>query len=41
MMFDGDAREQPLFRVDKITHRDDAILPISVPGRITDESVCT
>ena len=41
MTFDGDAHEQPLFRVDKITYRDDAILPISVPGRITDESVCT
>jgi UbiD family decarboxylase len=37
--FEGDAHRQPLFRVDRITHRDDAILPISVPGRITDESV--
>ena len=41
LMSDGDAHEQPLFRVDKITNRDDAILPISVPGRITDEWVCT
>jgi UbiD family decarboxylase len=41
MTFDGDTHEQPLFRVDRITYRDDAILPISVPGRITDESVCT
>jgi len=41
MTFDGDVHEQPLFRVDKITYRDDAILPISVPGRTTDESVCT
>ena len=37
--FAGDTRKEPLFRVDRITHRDDAILPISVPGRITDESV--
>lgn len=37
--FDGDTHKQPLFRVDRITHRNNAILPISVPGRITDESV--
>ncbi|KAJ0116293.1 hypothetical protein J7T55_005239 [Diaporthe amygdali] len=41
VVFDGDAHKQPLFRVDKITYRDDAILPISVPGRITDESHTT
>ena len=39
VVFDGDVHKQPLFRVDKITYRDDAIMPISVPGRITDESV--
>jgi UbiD family decarboxylase len=39
LSFGGSAHKQPLFRVDRITHRDDAILPISVPGRITDESV--
>jgi phenacrylate decarboxylase len=37
--FDSDRRKMPLFRVDAITHRNDAILPVSVPGRITDESV--
>lgn len=37
--FDNDRHMHPLFTVDAITHRDDAILPVSVPGRITDESV--
>lgn len=39
--FDNDSHMHPLFTVDAITHRDDAILPVSVPGRITDESVST
>lgn len=39
LVFDNDQRMSPLFRVDAITYRDDAILPVSVPGRITDESV--
>ncbi|KAM3552352.1 hypothetical protein ARSEF4850_007434 [Beauveria asiatica] len=38
---DGDSSMQPLFTVNAITHRDDAILPVSVPGRITDESHTT
>lgn len=37
--FEDDAHLHPLFKVDAITYRDDAILPVSVPGRITDESV--
>lgn len=40
-VFDSDRRTMPLFRVDAITYRNDAILPVSVPGRITDESVST
>ncbi|KFA79325.1 hypothetical protein S40288_03555 [Stachybotrys chartarum IBT 40288] len=39
--FEGDAHLHPLFKVDAITYRDDAILPVSVPGRITDESHTT
>jgi phenacrylate decarboxylase len=39
MHFEGEAGNQPLFTVDAITYRDDAILPVSVPGRLTDESV--
>lgn len=39
MHFEGEAGNQPLFTVNAITHRDDAILPVSVPGRLTDESV--
>lgn len=37
--FDDEQRPGALLRVDAITHRDDAILPVSVPGRIVDESV--
>ncbi|EXK78150.1 hypothetical protein FOQG_17161 [Fusarium oxysporum f. sp. raphani 54005] len=36
---EGESSMQPLFTVNAITYRDDAILPASVPGRITDESV--
>ncbi|KAG9252974.1 putative 3-octaprenyl-4-hydroxybenzoate carboxy-lyase [Emericellopsis atlantica] len=39
--FDNDKHMHPLFKVDAITYRDDAILPVSVPGRITDESHTT
>ncbi|KAK7403434.1 Ferulic acid decarboxylase 1 [Neonectria punicea] len=39
--FEGDRHMQPLFTVNAITHRDGAILPVSVPGRITDESQVT
>ncbi|OBS17112.1 hypothetical protein FPOA_12386 [Fusarium poae] len=39
--FEGEAGDQPLFTVNAITHRDDAILPVSVPGRLTDESHTT
>lgn len=38
-VFDSDRRTMPLFRVDAITYRNNAILPVSVPGKITDESV--
>ncbi|KAH8664737.1 putative 3-octaprenyl-4-hydroxybenzoate carboxy-lyase [Xylariales sp. PMI_506] len=39
--FDNDQHMQPLFTVKAITYRNDAILPVSVPGRITDESHTT
>ncbi|UNI18394.1 Phenacrylate decarboxylase [Purpureocillium takamizusanense] len=39
--FDGDQHMHPLFAVNAITYRDNAILPVSVPGRITDESHIT
>lgn len=39
VVFDNDVHPMPLFRVETITYRDNAIMPISVPGRITDESV--
>lgn len=39
VVFEGEKHRHPLFRVDSITHRNDAILPISVPGKICDESV--
>ncbi|KAH8665332.1 putative 3-octaprenyl-4-hydroxybenzoate carboxy-lyase [Ilyonectria robusta] len=39
--FDGDRHMHPLFTVNAITYRDDPILPVSVPGRITDESHVT
>ncbi|KAI1027297.1 hypothetical protein LB504_008119 [Fusarium proliferatum] len=41
VIFEGDRRMQPLFTVDAITYRNDAIMPMSVPGRITDESHTT
>ncbi|KAH8886570.1 putative 3-octaprenyl-4-hydroxybenzoate carboxy-lyase [Thozetella sp. PMI_491] len=41
LMFDDDLHMMPLFTVKTITYRDDAILPVSVPGRITDESHTT
>ncbi|KIL85233.1 hypothetical protein FAVG1_11663 [Fusarium avenaceum] len=37
--FEGESGHHPLFTVNTITYRDDAILPVSVPGRLTDESV--
>ena len=39
VVFDGEKHQHPLFRVDMITYRNDPILPISVPGKICDESV--
>lgn len=39
LVCEDDKHSMPLFRVDMITYRDDPIMPISVPGRITDESV--
>jgi UbiD family decarboxylase len=41
VVFEGEKHRHPLFRVDMITHRNDAIMPISVPGKITDESHTT
>ncbi|KAH7033971.1 UbiD decarboxylyase family [Macrophomina phaseolina] len=38
---EGESGQQPLFTVNAITHRHNAILPVSVPGRITDESHTT
>ncbi|GAB5590972.1 Ferulic acid decarboxylase 1 [Umbelopsis nana] len=35
--FIGDSRQQPLYTVNAITYRDNAILPLCVPGRATDE----
>ncbi|GFZ46456.1 carboxy-lyase [Saitozyma sp. JCM 24511] len=37
-VFPGDAHEWPKYTVDCITHRDDAILPMSACGRLTDET---
>lgn len=39
LVFDDEQQMGPLFKVNTITYRDDAIMPISCPGRITDESV--
>lgn len=38
-VFPGDTMEMPLYKVDCITHRDNAILPMSACGRLTDETV--
>lgn len=37
--FIGDSRPQPLYTVNAVTYRDNAILPLCVPGRATDECV--
>ncbi|EXJ72348.1 uncharacterized protein A1O5_04852 [Cladophialophora psammophila CBS 110553] len=37
-VFPGDSHLQPVYTVNKITHRTDAILPVSNCGRITDET---
>ncbi|XPS72559.1 Phenacrylate decarboxylase [Ascochyta lentis] len=37
-VFPGETRQNPMFRVDCITHRDNAILPVSACGRLTDET---
>ncbi|KAK2596037.1 hypothetical protein N8I77_013545 [Diaporthe amygdali] len=37
-VFPGDAHAQPKYRVDLITHRKDAILPVCNCGRLTDET---
>ncbi|KAG6989501.1 Ferulic acid decarboxylase 1 [Fusarium oxysporum f. sp. conglutinans] len=41
LIFENEGHPMPLFRVEAITYRNDPILPISVPGRITDESHTT
>lgn len=38
-VFPGDAHQQPKYRVDLITHRKDAIMPVCNCGRLTDETV--
>ncbi|KAJ9123046.1 Ferulic acid decarboxylase 1 [Naganishia vaughanmartiniae] len=37
-VFPGDTHDWPVYNVDCITHRDDAILPMSACGRLTDET---
>lgn len=37
--FNREARNGPIYHVDAITYRDGAIMPISVPGKLADESV--
>lgn len=37
--FPGDTHDWPIYNVDCITHRDNAILPMSACGRLTDETV--
>ncbi|UKZ61322.1 uncharacterized protein TrAtP1_002588 [Trichoderma atroviride] len=36
--FPGDSKMMPLFKVNKITYRNNAILPLSATGRLTDET---
>lgn len=38
-VFPGDSHAQPKYRVDLITHRKDAIMPVCNCGRLTDETV--
>jgi UbiD family decarboxylase len=38
--FPGDSHSCPLYTVNKITYRNDPILPMSACGRLTDETVC-
>lgn len=38
-VFPGDTHPWPTYHVDAITHRDNAILPLSACGRLTDETV--
>jgi len=37
--FPGAVHQGPLFKINAITYRDDAIMPMSVPGRAVDETV--
>jgi len=37
-VFPGDVKQCPRYKVDAVTHRNDAILPISPAGRLTDET---
>ncbi|WVQ91235.1 hypothetical protein IAS59_005033 [Cryptococcus gattii] len=37
-IFPGDSHDSPVYKVNCITHRDDAILPMSACGRLTDET---
>lgn len=38
-VFPGDSHQNPVYNVDCVTHRNDAILPMSACGRLTDETV--
>lgn len=38
-VFPGDSHPCPLYKVNKITYRNGAILPVSNCGRLTDETV--
>lgn len=38
-IFPGDSHAQPVYTVNRITHRNDPILPMSSCGRLTDETV--
>jgi UbiD family decarboxylase len=37
--FKQEERQCPIYNVNAITYRDEAIMPVSVPGKLTDESV--
>lgn len=38
-VYPGESHKSPSVRLSTITFRNDAILPVSCPGRITDETV--
>ena len=40
-VFPGESVNSPVYTVDRITHRDNAILSVSNSGRMSDETVST